>query len=218
MLEAIAIALDGSVLSRHDVAGKRRFLVGRSRECDIVVPEPMVSRFHAEILCIDQDADRWVVRDLDSKHGLWANGCRVLEARITPGDTIKLGPARLRFADLGLRLGREIDRFLPDDPPLPDASTQHPAADDANPSTLPHDPSASATAAQPAIASHAAKPTAPPTPPRTNDPAADAARPADRPERASWLAAARAALRLRSVKPNDARQPQPQTQTHRRAG
>jgi predicted component of type VI protein secretion system len=116
VLELIAIATNGTPLCRHAVGDHRRILVGRSRDCDVVIPEPMVSRIHAEILCVDEAADRWVIRDLDSKHGLWARGQRVREAWIHAGAEVKLGPARLRFADLGARLGKEIDALIDDDP------------------------------------------------------------------------------------------------------
>src|SRR3954469_15716781 len=45
--------------------------VGRSRECDVVVVEETVSRFHAELR--HDSGDNWIVRDLDSTNGTWLN-------------------------------------------------------------------------------------------------------------------------------------------------
>src|SRR3954471_9263031 len=56
--------------------------VGRSRECDVVVGEETVSRFHAELRHTD---DAWLVRDLDSTNGTWLNGSRVSVARVCGG-------------------------------------------------------------------------------------------------------------------------------------
>src|SRR4051794_27138329 len=71
--------------------------VGRSHDCDVVVGEETVSRFHAELRHMDDDA--WHVRDLDSTNGTWLNGSRVHEARVSGGDVLWLGGLRM-----GLRL------------------------------------------------------------------------------------------------------------------
>jgi hypothetical protein len=67
--------------------------VGRSRDCDVVVGEETVSRFHAELR--HGDGDEWTVRDLDSTNGTWLNGSRIREARIFRGDVLRLGGLRL---------------------------------------------------------------------------------------------------------------------------
>jgi hypothetical protein len=67
--------------------------VGRSHDCDVVVGEETVSRFHAELR--HGDGDEWTVRDLDSTNGTWLNGSRIREARIFRGDVLRLGGLRL---------------------------------------------------------------------------------------------------------------------------
>jgi hypothetical protein len=69
--------------------------VGRSQECDVVVGEETVSRFHAELR--HGDGDEWTVRDLDSTNGTWLNGSRVREARVSRGDVLRLGGLRLEL-------------------------------------------------------------------------------------------------------------------------
>ncbi|MEA2459262.1 MAG: hypothetical protein QOC95_2234 [Thermoleophilaceae bacterium] len=67
--------------------------VGRSQDCDVVVGEETVSRFHAELR--HGADDDWTVRDLDSTNGTWLNGSRVREARVCRGDVLRLGGLRL---------------------------------------------------------------------------------------------------------------------------
>ncbi|MEA2216146.1 MAG: hypothetical protein QOK19_1707 [Solirubrobacteraceae bacterium] len=69
--------------------------VGRSRDCDVVVGEETVSRFHAE-LCHGKGGG-WTVRDLDSLNGTWLNGARVREARVAAGDVLRLGGLRMEL-------------------------------------------------------------------------------------------------------------------------
>jgi pSer/pThr/pTyr-binding forkhead associated (FHA) protein len=69
-------------------------VVGRSRECDVVLGEETVSRFHAELR---HDADAWMIRDLDSTNGTWLNGARVDEARVLGGDELWLGGLRVEL-------------------------------------------------------------------------------------------------------------------------
>jgi FHA domain-containing protein/uncharacterized protein DUF1707 len=69
--------------------------VGRSHDCDVVVGEETVSRFHAELRHMDDDA--WLVRDLDSTNGTWLNGSRVHEARVCGGDVLWLGGLRMEL-------------------------------------------------------------------------------------------------------------------------
>jgi hypothetical protein len=69
--------------------------VGRSRDCDVVVGEQTVSRFHMELRHAEDDT--WTVRDLDSTNGTWLNGDRVMEARVCRGDVLRLGGLRMEL-------------------------------------------------------------------------------------------------------------------------
>jgi Protein of unknown function (DUF3662)/Inner membrane component of T3SS, cytoplasmic domain len=71
-----------------------RVVVGRSRECDIVLQDPNVSRQHAELR---SSGDGWLVADLGSTNGIRVNRRRVSEAQLSPGDTITLGLTDLTF-------------------------------------------------------------------------------------------------------------------------
>jgi hypothetical protein len=81
-------------------AGKRtvltgdRMTLGRSRECDIVIDDPNISRQHAEF---KRASGTWAIADLGSTNGIKVNGRRVKEARLSPGDEITLGLIELGF-------------------------------------------------------------------------------------------------------------------------
>jgi hypothetical protein len=89
--ETALLLLDG----RRLVVGPSGLTVGRSRECDVVVQDPNVSRKHAEIR---PRGGSWVLVDLGSTNGSRLNG-RVIDGSevIKAGDEIELGSTRLTF-------------------------------------------------------------------------------------------------------------------------
>ena len=79
---------------RRRVLSGQRLVLGRSREADIVIDDPNVSRRHAELRC---DDGRWTIADRGSTNGVKVNGRRVQEAPLEPGDGIVLGTTELTF-------------------------------------------------------------------------------------------------------------------------
>jgi len=79
---------------KRTVLSGSRLLIGRSRDCDITIDDPNVSRRHAELRNED---GRWVVADLGSTNGVKVNGQRVERVALDPGDELVFGLARLRF-------------------------------------------------------------------------------------------------------------------------
>jgi hypothetical protein len=77
----------------HEIA-KRRVVIGRSKDCDIQLSDPNVSRRHAEVR--QEGAAYWAV-DLDSTNGMEVNGKRLKRAKLRPGDTITVGSTELVF-------------------------------------------------------------------------------------------------------------------------
>ena len=71
-----------------------RLVIGRSRECDVRLADPNVSRKHAEIR---QEGSAFYVVDLDSTNGTEVNGRRARRAQLEDGDTILLGSTELVF-------------------------------------------------------------------------------------------------------------------------
>ncbi len=74
-----------------------RMLVGRSRECDLVLPDVLLSRRHAEIY---KTARGWLVRDLDSMNGTRVNDERIQDERVLyEGDVVAVSGWRLVFSE-----------------------------------------------------------------------------------------------------------------------
>ena len=71
------------------LTGGRALLVGRAMACDLAIPDPTVSRQHAEI---EAAPDGVLVRDLQSTNGTYVDGQRVAgEALAPPGSRISFG-------------------------------------------------------------------------------------------------------------------------------
>jgi Protein of unknown function (DUF3662)/FHA domain len=80
---------------RRMVVGRSGAVIGRSRDCDIVLEDANVSRRHAQVLPTE---DGWSVGDLGSTNGTVVNGRRIRSAvPLTGGDRIELGTSELRF-------------------------------------------------------------------------------------------------------------------------
>ena len=62
-----------------------RTIIGRETTCDVVLPDPSVSRRHAEIL---HNETGWLIRDTGSTNGLIVNGTAATQSRIYDGDII----------------------------------------------------------------------------------------------------------------------------------
>jgi len=73
---------------------RERLVIGRSRECEIRLSDPNVSRRHAEVR--NEAGGHWVV-DLDSTNGMEVNGRRLKRARLEAGDVITVGSTELVF-------------------------------------------------------------------------------------------------------------------------
>jgi pSer/pThr/pTyr-binding forkhead associated (FHA) protein len=79
---------------RRNLLSGSRVVLGRSRDCDIVVDDPNVSRRHAELR---REGGGWTIADLGSTNGIKVNGRRVGEAPLAPGDRVTLGVSDLTF-------------------------------------------------------------------------------------------------------------------------
>ena len=80
---------------RAELLGSGGAVLGRSREADVIVEDPNVSRRHAEVR---PSGGSWIVRDLGSTNGVKVNGRRIQGPQsLKPGDVIELGTARVTF-------------------------------------------------------------------------------------------------------------------------
>jgi ABC-type multidrug transport system ATPase subunit/CRP-like cAMP-binding protein len=80
--------------------GKTTLILGRHQSCDVVVPDPQVSRFHARIDKPGPNAA--TITDLDSANGVYINGVRISPSIPTPlrsGDEFWIGQNPYRFEE-----------------------------------------------------------------------------------------------------------------------
>jgi len=70
------------------------FVIGRDAGCNVSLVEPGVGARHA---AIERQTDGYYLHDLDSVGGVCVNGKPVRECRLTSGDELEIGGARLRF-------------------------------------------------------------------------------------------------------------------------
>lgn len=77
--------------TRHRLS-KRVSTMGRSRDCDVVVPDPNASRTHAEIRHIGLD---YYLVDMGSTNGTEVNGQLVKRHALADGDTIVVGTTEI---------------------------------------------------------------------------------------------------------------------------
>jgi pimeloyl-ACP methyl ester carboxylesterase len=76
--------------------GKERMTIGRGEGNDIMIPDESVSRHHASI---ERQGDDYVLREAQSRNGIWLGKQRVEEHTLRDGDVLNLGRARLAFQD-----------------------------------------------------------------------------------------------------------------------
>ena len=89
--ETALLLIDG----KRMVVGASGATIGRSRQCDIVLDDPNISRRHAEIR---PRGGSWVMSDLGSTNGVCINGRRIEGTEVVrPGDEIELGTSVIRF-------------------------------------------------------------------------------------------------------------------------
>ncbi len=95
------------VLQRGSEAGRvwpldrtRPITIGRNDDCDIVLPDRQVSRYHARVEWLD---DEFTVQDLGSKNGTHVNGQECIDPTILQdGDELQVALRfKLAFVDAG---------------------------------------------------------------------------------------------------------------------
>src|SRR3954454_16815137 len=80
---------------RAEPVGAQGAVLGRSRDADITIDDPNVSRRHAEVR---PSGGSWIVNDLGSTNGIKVNGRRVRGPQsLKQGDVIELGTSQVTF-------------------------------------------------------------------------------------------------------------------------
>jgi pSer/pThr/pTyr-binding forkhead associated (FHA) protein len=92
------VATSGPHLNQRFGFGPGTVRIGRETGCGILLAQDtVVSRNHAEVAW---NGTSWVIRDLQSRNGLWMNGVRVTEHVLSVGDQIGVGQSWLRVEQL----------------------------------------------------------------------------------------------------------------------
>ncbi len=95
--------LSGPALGKEIPLVHRQLIFGRGADCDIIIPDPSVSRKHLQISCRkviktgEASKLKIVARDLGSRNGTLINYRTVRSAVLKPGDKIILGHVILKF-------------------------------------------------------------------------------------------------------------------------
>lgn len=71
-----------------------RVVIGRARDCDLVIDDPRVSRRHAALVV--RHGELWI-EDLGSTNGTTVDGESVHVRPIAPGEEVRFGSEAVRF-------------------------------------------------------------------------------------------------------------------------
>jgi two-component system, cell cycle response regulator len=95
--------LSGPAIGKEIPLVHRELTLGRGKDCDIIIPDSLVSRKHLRINCRktvrkgESPVLQVVLRDLGSKNGTMVNYEAIHRVVLKPGDKIFLGQAILKF-------------------------------------------------------------------------------------------------------------------------
>ncbi len=100
----LIVQAGGNEAGRRWPLQRTRIVIGRDIDCDIVLPDRLVSRHHAHVVWDTVNGrDGYVVEDLRSKNGTFVNGQEVTERHmLEDGDEIQIALRfKLAFVDAG---------------------------------------------------------------------------------------------------------------------
>ena len=70
----VLIVSDGQLTGERWIVDREKLVIGRGNDCEVILPERQISRYHAEIL---HETGKFFLHDLDSKNGTHLNGNQV---------------------------------------------------------------------------------------------------------------------------------------------
>lgn len=90
----LVLKKDGQSISTYHI-GSEGLVLGRASECDVVLPDSLVSRRHARVWI---EGNQLKVEDLGSRNGISVNGERVVRLRVEEGDQLTVGSHTFQIA------------------------------------------------------------------------------------------------------------------------
>jgi len=92
LIPAVHVRVEKGEAIRRWERFTRNFTIGRSKDCDIQLDDPLVSLRHARVVW---DRDQWRVEDLQSKNGTYLNGARIQNAVLPAHAKIALAQGKV---------------------------------------------------------------------------------------------------------------------------
>ncbi len=89
-------ATAASKVWRLDLPANGTLILGRSPDCDLILPALMVSRHHARL---DIVSGQPTISEIGHTSGIYVNGKRVPHQAIAVGDVVRVGPFKIEFGD-----------------------------------------------------------------------------------------------------------------------
>ena len=83
----VLVVAGGKPLEWHSMRGER-WVIGRAASCDLSLDDPWVSKQHCEMV---RHGAYCLLRDLDSKNGVYVNGRKCEAALLKDADVVQLG-------------------------------------------------------------------------------------------------------------------------------
>ena len=84
----VLIARDGQLTGERWIVDQEKLVIGRGNDCEVILPERQISRYHAEIL---HETGKFFLHDLESKNGTHLNGNQVKgTVPLNDGDEIQI--------------------------------------------------------------------------------------------------------------------------------
>lgn len=109
----LIIRYQSEPVGKFRLAGRTSWTIGRSRECDIKINDPCISRQQATLEArLKQNLLLFWIVDHHSRNGTLVNGSRITEKLLHDGDIIMMGNTDLAFRYAGVT--RTLtDRYAP---------------------------------------------------------------------------------------------------------
>jgi DNA-binding winged helix-turn-helix (wHTH) protein len=87
----VLIAREGQLVGQRWTIDSDEFVIGRGGDCELILPERQVSRYHVKIRQVD---GRYILEDLGSKNGTHLNGAQIQGSHpLQDGDEIQIALA-----------------------------------------------------------------------------------------------------------------------------
>lgn len=94
--KAVLVVLSSNFFGESFIIDKKETLIGRNKNCDVVIQDPMISNQHCRI-CVDED-NKFFISDSGSSNYTYVNKKSIeKDFQLHYGDRIVLGHTVMRF-------------------------------------------------------------------------------------------------------------------------